>query len=921
MSAQTVTLKAAGLQTYYQTLLETSPGALLKANNTVINREGVIEPRRGFKQYTSESTNPVKNLFEYKKTIFKHQNNIISYDSGSGVFVDLDGTYTEYESGIRIKVAEAKSNLYFTTSSGVKKLSAKTSADFSIPNLVEDIGGPKAISGSLALTGASGYLDNNHSVNYRILYTYTDRNDNLIFGAPSAVMLIKNTSGGTRNVNVTFKLPYDVQPGYKVRLYRSELVDNSVLVNAVPSDELYQVKEYELTGPDITLGTITLTDTTSDDNLLAGVPLYTNQYSGEGILKSNEPPPAAKDIALFKGHMFFANTRTRHALEIKLNANVGFTLTIDSDNYVISAGASIEATAKSLVDAINANVNSKITAYYLSVFGEPEGKIYLQRQDLEDTTFSVSSTSGTSFTPDLSSATISKVEKVGHRLYYSKYQEHEAVPLLNFIDIGSKDQEIERIVSLRESLFIFKGDGIYRLAGDPGSNPTWDVGAFDNTSIIKAPDTAVTLGNQCYYFSNQGIMRLNESSLEPVSTPIKDKLVPFVTTNENLRTISFALGYETDNALLVWTCLTKNDTVATVCYRYHTVTQTWTEWKIAKTCGVVNQHLEKIFLGTHNITTSGIKYLVEIERKDFNRFDQADYELPSNLAFGSLNGNLIKPANFSNIAEGDVLSQEQYVTIYQFNSLLKKLDLDNGLSYNQFYEDFKLSNGGNLRSSMNSLVARLDLTDPSGGYGSVWTNPLTFEAIQTQFNLIINILNNVSTATFFTNYKESLGTLNFEAIVTEVNLSYQEATLNQEPSFIAGPLTIFKAIRTEIEYSPQHTGDPAGFKQFSTATFMFKRRSFYTASAGYNSDISDSYEEIKFTPNIAGTFGGTVWGEQVVFGGSGDQSQIRTYVPLKKQRGRFLGCKFSHAVALETFELYGLSLSFRTYTINNRDYR
>lgn len=340
-----------------------------------------------------------------------------------------------------------------------------------------------------------------------------------------------------------------------------------------------------------------------------------------------------------------------------------------------------------------------------------------------------------------------------------------------------------------------------------------------------------------------------------------------------------------------------------------------------KTCGVINQHLEKIYLGAQNITTSGIEYKIEVERKNFDRFDQADYELESNLAFGSLSGTVIKPSNFSNILTGDVLSQTQYVTIYQFNSLLLKLDLDNGLPYYNFYQDFKLSNGGNLRSAMNSLVAKLDQVDPSGNYSSVWTNPIGFEYIGFEFNAIIAHLNFVSTATYFSNYQYSNGTTVFEAIVIDTNLSYQEATLNQEPSFLAGPLKIHKAIRTEVEYAPQHAGDPGSFKQFNTATFIFKRRSFYTASASYNSDISDSYEEIKFTPNVAGTFGSAVWGEQIIFGGAGDQAQIRTYVPLKKQRCRFLGCKFSHAVALETFELYGLTISYRPYNISNRDYR
>ncbi len=134
-------------------------------------------------------------------------------------------------------------------------------------------------------------------------------------------------------------------------------------------------------------------------------------------------------------------------------------------------------------------------------------------------------------------------------------------------------------------------------------------------------------------------------------------------------------------------------------------------------------------------------------------------------------------------------------------------------------------------------------------------------------------------------------------------------------------MIIYKGIKTEVEYAPQHAGDPASHKQFSVGTLMFERRSFYTAQVGYKSDISDNYEEISFIPNSAGIFGGSTWGDGTIWGGQGDQAQIRTYIPLKKQRCRFLGCKFTHGVALESFQLYGLALSVRQYMIPDRDYK
>ena len=945
MASQIINLQAAGLQTYFQTLMEISPGALLKANNTVINRSGVIEPRRGIKAYGSSfgtTLDRCKQLLEYKGRILRHVGNKLAYDNGSGTFTNFSGDYLEPVSGYRIKSAEAKSNFYFTTSDGVKKIAARSAADLSITNVVEDAGGPKAIAGDLSLNGASGFLLNNNTVSYRILWTQTDRNQNLIFGAPSASMQINNASGGTRNVQLDFQIPYNVTSvDYKYRIYRSEMS-----ASGTPSDELYQVYEASPTAGQLAAKQVSVVDSLAEDLRIGGVPLYTNQYSGEGILKSNEPPPSAKDIALFNGHMFYANTRTRHStqftiLDLSSFVNgtstfvIGTTSPASSFTYTFNTTeniatrtvklnpASIDETAKSLVKVINGNSSEIVTAYYLSVVGEAPGKILLQRKTLADNAFYIGTTHAaiaTSFSPELGTGgtlttkVLSSVEAIGNRLYYSKFQEIEAVPLLNYIDIGSQDQEILRIISLRESLFVLKGDGVYRLAGDPGPNPVWNVGAFDLTSIIKAPDTAVTLSNSCYYFSNQGIVKLNESTLETISDPIKDKLIPFLSTNSNIEKVSFAVGYESDKALLVWTVLTKADTQSTVCYRYSILTNSWTEWKIPKTCVVLNSHEDKLYFG------SGADNYVEVERKNFDRFDSADREISLSFSSSGLSGNIIKPSGFFLISLEDVILQEQYVTLHQYNTLLRHLDLDNGLVVRNFYAELKIVSGDNLTFKMSQLVAKLNIADPTTNYSLLWTNPSDFSTIQTQFNAVVTALN-ASSGAILANYVQSTGTIKYEAIVTALDSIKREVTLNAVPPFVVGPLTLYKGIKTEIEYAPQHAGSPASFKQYSVGTFMFERRSFYTAQTAYKSDISDSYEEISFYPNAAGTFGTNTFGDSSAFGGQGDQGQIRTYIPLKKQRCRFLGCKFTHGVALESYQLYGLALSVRQYAIPDRDYK
>lgn len=948
MASEFINLKAAGLQTNFQSLMEISPGALLIADNTVINREGIIEPRRGLKVYSENTAfnSKIKQLIEYKGVILSHKGSQLSYDS-SGTFNTFSGSYNEPSPDYRIKSLEAKGNLYFTTDEGVKKISVKTKDQLSSA-IIEDAGGPKAVAGVLTLAGSSGFLPNGQSVSYRILWIYTDANDNLIFGAPSASMSITNDAGANRNVQLSFQIPYDVNStDYKYRIYRSEF-------STSPTDEMRLVYEANVTSGDLaSISGIGYVDAMLETSRIAGVPLYTNEYSGEGVLKSNEPPPAAKDIALFKGHMFYSNTRTRHMLEISLNTlpSVGskfiisiggspevkqeYTFTSNPTDYsqnLVNIKADVLLTARELSNVINANALDIVTAYFTSTKADTVGKLVLQRKDVKDISFKIYG-NATTFTPSLGSTynnttVISNVERFGNRLYFSKYQEHEAVPLLNYIDIGARDQEILRIVSLRESLFIFKGDGIYKLAGDPGINPIWDIGTFDNTSILKAPDSIALMGNNCYYFGNQGIVRLNETALEVISNPIKNKLVPFIATNPNLSTLSFSVGYESDNAVLFWTVNKKTDTQATVCYRYNALTNTWTEWKITKTCGIVNRVDDKLYLGAIDSKNSSAFY-IEQERKNFDRFDYADREYSINLV-NFINNNYTINTTLSNIiSEEDVVIQEQYLTMFQFNTLLKHLDLDTGITHDgySFYSDsnLRIETGGSLTDKMDKLLDKLALRvddDPNTDFKAAisWNNPTGFLELQTKFNLLIDQLNS-SNGLNFSNYRKSEGSIKYEAIVIGVNLSKQEVTLNTPTAFIQGPMIVYKGIKTEIEYAPQHAGDPASFKQFSSGTFMFQRRSFYSAQVGYNSDISDNYEEISFVPKSSGIWGEIDWGIGSVWGGQGDQSEIRTLIPLKKQRCRFLGCKFIHGIALESYELYGLSLSVRTYAISDRDYR
>lgn len=941
--SQSINLKAAGLQTFYQSLMEISPGALLKANNTVIDQNGIIAPRRGITTYSAASPTPIKQLLQYKGRALRHTATTLSYDDGTGNFLPFDGDFVETSPQYRLKALEVRSNFYIATNQGVRKIAARTASDFQFPDVVQNCGGPKAVSGSLSLVNVSGFLNQGATVTYRVLWLYNDPNQNLILGSPSSPMTVFNNEASSRNVEIRFQVPYNVRnTNYIYRVYRSE---QSTF--GTPSDEVYQVFEGFVNDSQLTIGEVIVVDSSPEVNRIGGVPLYTNQFSGEGALQANEPPPVAKDLAFFKGSMFYANTRTRHRLSLNMLSVENMiaevsTIVIGGITYTFSATedliakrvklGSIEETSRSLVKVINSDPDELVVAYYVSNIGEDPGKMIFENKDLEDISFYVGTPQANianDFSPSLGTGatlttqTVSTVEKIGNRIYYSKFQEIEAVPILNYLDVGTRDNEIERIIALRESLFIFKGDGVYRLTGE---NTVWNVSIYDNTSVIKAPDSAVTMSNHCIYFSNQGVVKLNESTIDPISTPIENRLLPFLATCPAIKTASFAVAYESDKSVLFWTVSKNSDTVATVCYRYNYYTNAWTEWNISKTCAVLNVEQDRLYFG------SADNY-VEIERKSFNRFDYADREYISSLEKNAIVGNILGideyQPNRQQVELGDVILQNQYVTITEINSLLKQLDKDGRLKESGFYQDLQVKIGDNLNEVLIALRDKLRLADPSNLWTSVdshgnsdyeYTASLTFIEMQTEYNKMIDRLNQSPTA-FRDNYPKSVGKKTYEASVISLDRNRFKIKLSIAPAFVQGELIIYKSIPTEIEYAPQHDNDPASYKQFSTGTFIFDRRSFSVMEIGYSSDASNDVEYIPTTSESYSIYGGVVWGEDTIWGGRGDQAQLRTYVPLKKQRCRFLGCNLKHRVALESYKLYGITLSVRRYVVPDRGYK
>lgn len=259
-----------------------------------------------------------------------------------------------------------------------------------------------------------------------------------------------------------------------------------------------------------------------------------------------------------------------------------------------------------------------------------------------------------------------------NRIYYSKFQQPEAVPITNFLDVGASDKAILRIFPLRDSLFVFKEDGLFRISGEVAP---FNLALFDSSCVAIAPDSISVANNLVYAWTTQGVVTVTESgvSLPAISRPIDNIILQLGSSNyPSFGTATWGIGYESDNSYIVFTVKQIGDTEATIGYRYSNLTNTWTTYDKTDTCGIIGAD-DRLYLG------AGDTNFLEQERKTFTRLDYADREIVSSLDDGNFFGTNIKVPNTTQFVEGDVVTQVQNLTVYEFNALLQKLDIDTNL--------------------------------------------------------------------------------------------------------------------------------------------------------------------------------------------------------------------------------------------------
>ena len=613
--------KIRGLYTYPSEISGVPEGSFDILKNTVINRDNVLESRRGNKTLeisTGEGTaDVVQSFFQYKNTQLLHYPSGLYRRSGTSLtkYDDANVSFTKPSGAVRSASVLSNENFYITTDSGILKL-ANVNGEFRMAGIPDAI--PAEASIAPALTGS--VLKTGESASYRILWGYTDANSNLILGPPSDNVIQSNANANTKDVLLNITIPSEITTGYFYQVYRS------FATTTVPTDELFLIEEASPTASQIMAGTLDFTDTTPDS--LVGAILYTSPTQGAGIISSNTRPPKAQDVALFQGHTIYANTTSVHRLTVTLlgtggsNVNIGSTITINSLTYtgidssgtpttsqfrVYNLGTSDDNrnTAEDLVRQINkrnASIASGVVAIYAAGAKLP-GTFFLSKKVIDAVGFTVTSDAPNAFDPPLPTGTPvqAQQDRFENGIYISKPDQPEAVPITNFIKIGSANEPIERIIALRDSLFILTTGGIYQMTGTSFSN--FFVDELDLTAKVIAPQSVVALNNQVWCLSDQGIIAITESGVEIKSRQIEDIIVKLFTSPATLRNSAFSISYESYRKLIYFFPQNPGDTTALSAALYDTITEVWTEWDIAATSGGIFD--DKLYLSpiiTNEIT-------------------------------------------------------------------------------------------------------------------------------------------------------------------------------------------------------------------------------------------------------------------------------------------------------------------------------
>lgn len=147
--------------------------------------------------------------------------------------------------------------------------------------------------------------------------------------------------------------------------------------------------------------------------------------------------------------------------------------------------------------------------------------------------FAITSTHGTAFsfrhqgTVTGSNNPMSSADEGQNILWWSKFNQPEAVPPLNFAPVGAENDPILRVVPLADAMYVFKLSGeVYRVTG-AGADAGFRLDLVSTSCRLLSWNCLDVLGDQIVVWSAEGLGFFTERGVVRIDEPIRNILEPF----------------------------------------------------------------------------------------------------------------------------------------------------------------------------------------------------------------------------------------------------------------------------------------------------------------------------------------------------------------------------------------------------------
>lgn len=210
--------------------------------------------------------------------------------------------------------ASLRKNLYVGSDTSIRKLTAP--GDIVASPVNTGIIGYIERQFATSATAAQNWIPDDGRVGYRVVVRKQDANGLVVYGPPSSKLDVLNTAGADRYVVLTIYLPPEVIAGDFLDVYRTETVTSA----ASPEDMLL-VGTAEVTGAQVTAGSVVFNDTTPDTERTS--PLYTSP-SEDGQNEHNYRPWVGKALAAHQQSLFVGNIQSPQFFEFTLGTYTTF---------------------------------------------------------------------------------------------------------------------------------------------------------------------------------------------------------------------------------------------------------------------------------------------------------------------------------------------------------------------------------------------------------------------------------------------------------------------------------------------------------------------------------------------------------------------------------------------------------------------